>query len=220
MPANLRPVQPMTADRHLDLNADLHYFFDTLFTGAAILDVGAGLGRSKVRIRHNRVSMWDPSPFVSELDFTGAAMPEGTWDVLTAFEVLEHVERDEEFLRACDQRARFAVFLTTPNWAIKRCDSRDHYREYTQEEFLQLLRRVWPFASCIFFAYFKDAEGGWVEYYPPGGWLQHPGLKHVVLVLKRPLNEMSEMVGPELAWATEHGWLAWLRGIEGRRNGS
>lgn len=165
MPANTKPVQPMTAERHLDLQADLHFFFDTLVTGKTVLDVGAGLGKSKARIRHNRVTTYEPSEHCCGLvDVCGPEMPAGLFDVVTAFEVLEHVEDDLGFLRRLDARASQAVFLTTPNWEIGHRQSDHHYREYTQEEFRNVLDAVWPYPPpYILFGYYKDAEGGWCE---------------------------------------------------------
>src|SRR3990172_7790623 len=86
-------------EQHLDLQADLHFFFDTLVAGKTVLDVGAGLGRSKVRIRHNRVTTYEPSKHCQNLvDICSPVLPEGLFDVVTAFEVIEHVQDDEKFL--------------------------------------------------------------------------------------------------------------------------
>ena len=182
MPANTKPVEPFIATRHLDLQADLHFFFDTLVQGKRVLDVGAGLGKSKARIRHNRVTTYEPSLACAGLVDTQVC-PAEPFDLVTAFEVLEHIEDDEGFLRGLDRLATQGVFLTTPNWYISQCQSAQHYREYTHAEFIRLLQVVFPDVEGVWlWAYYKDAEGGWVD--DPEIWDTHTGLKHVALINK------------------------------------
>jgi hypothetical protein len=178
-PANTKPVRPFAPERHLDLQADLHFFFDTLVTGKRVLDVGAGLGKSKARIRHNRVITYEPSPACRGL-VDLAEWPTAPYDVVTAFEVLEHVQDDAGFLRQLESLATQAIFLTTPNWHVAQCQSADHYREYTPDEFGGLIETVFPNRPVWLWAYYKDAEGGWVD--EPATWRTHRGLKHVALI--------------------------------------
>lgn len=197
-PANTKPVQPWAADRHIDINADLHYFFDWLVSGKIVLDVGAGLGRSKCRIRHSRVTTYDPSPYVAEHVDRSFLTPmalagEVPFEVATAFEVIEHVENDQEFCAMLNTLASQAIFLTTPNWDVAQCQSADHYREYTHVEWMELIRDAWPHATCWWGAYYKDAEGGWCELLDARAFRQHRGLKHLVLVDKA-LSDRSERV--------------------------
>lgn len=167
---------------HLDLHAELHLFFDCLVTGKTVLDVGAGLGKSKARMRHHAVTTFDPSPQVAGMvDVCQPTMPGGRWQVVTAFEVLEHVDDAAGFLRDCGARATEAVFLTTPNAARYAGETpRARSRGYEHGELLDLCRGVWPGAGLFLFASYKDGEGGWVEM--PGNWRDHDGLKHLVLV--------------------------------------
>ena len=190
MPANLqRPKPPnYSADLHdgrRDLQADAHFFFDTLFAGRSVLDVGAGHGISKERVRHNYVTTYDVdarlAPFV---DHAGPEMPSGAWDVVTAFDVIEHVEDDVAFARALDARARDAVFFTTPNWYVHECRSTHHWREYTAAEMFSFALAIWPEELVRLCAFYKDRLGGWWEVLPRDAWERHAGLKHGVLVLK------------------------------------
>lgn len=180
MPANTKPVSPFTPERHLDLQADLHFFVDTLFTGLTILDVGAGLGKSKGRLRHNQVTTYEPSEACRGLVDCQVWPSDQIFDVVTAFEVIEHVADDRAFLRDLERGARRAIVVTTPNWHVAHCQSAQHYREYTPEEFRRLLDAVFPAAQVRRWAYYKDAEGGWVD--DVEDWDTHRGLKHVALI--------------------------------------
>jgi 2-polyprenyl-3-methyl-5-hydroxy-6-metoxy-1,4-benzoquinol methylase len=180
MPANTKPVEPFTAARHLDLQADLHFAFDGMLRGKRVLDVGAGLGKSKVRLRHHTVTTYEPSPTCRPYVDTDV-LPAGPFDVVTAFEVIEHVKDDHAFARLLDGLATQAVFLTTPNWDVAQCQSAQHYREYTEAEWREFVRAIWPEAAVWWLAYYKDAEGGWVD-----GWqtVKRMPLKHVTLIDK------------------------------------
>jgi hypothetical protein len=130
---------------------------------------------------------YDPSPhaavdthFLTPL----AVADQVPFDAATAFEVIEHVEDDRRFCELLDQIASQAIFLTTPSWAINRCQSADHYREYTHAEWEELVCGAWPAAQYWWGAFYKDAEGGWCELLPARAFRRHTGLKHLVLVDK------------------------------------
>ena len=195
-PANSKPVRPWAPDRHIDVNGDLHLFFDWLVAGKTVLDVGAGLGKSKARVRHSRVVTYDPSPAAtvdlhSLTDHAGVSLR--SVQVVTAFEVIEHVEHDVGFCCELDRLAAQAVFLTTPNWAVARCQSADHHREYTHAEWEALVTAVWPDARHWWGAYYKDAEGGYCRLHSLDAFRRHAGLKHLVLVDKG-LSDFPERV--------------------------
>ena len=185
MPRNIKPVEPFGPERHLDLQADLHFAFDWIIRGKMVLDVGAGLGKSKARIRHNIVTTHEPSEHCRGLvDICGPLVlaHAAPHQVVTAFEVLEHVEDDVGFLRSIDKLATEAIFLTTPNWDVTQCISRQHYREYTRAELMSLIVDVWPNRPAMLLEYRKDAEGGWVA--NPIETSLSTCLKHVVLIDK------------------------------------
>lgn len=155
-------------EQHLDLQADLHFFFDTLVTGKTVLDVGAGLGKSKIRIRHNRVTTYEPSEHCREcVDVCAPCLPWEVFDVTTAFEVIEHARDDEQFLRELDLRAKEAVFVTTP------ASNAGRLRD--------LVATVWESCAVREFSFHKDAEGGWCEVITRG---THVDRKLLVLVSK------------------------------------
>lgn len=169
------------SEQHLDLQADLHFFFDTLVTGKTVLDVGAGLGRSKSRIRHNTITTHEPSEHCRELvDICSPQIPDGLFDIVTAFEVIEHVQQDEGFLWDINAHALQAVFLTTP------ASNAGRLRE--------LVTMVWECRETREFSFYKDAEGGWCEMIVPGAYVDR---KLLVLVSKnlrqRELDRIDAM---------------------------
>jgi len=185
-PENAGIVTPFLADgaQTHDLQGPVQFFFDTLFAGLTVLDYGAGLGRSKARIRHNRVTTFDADARLRDhCDIVGD-FPLGVWDAVTAFDVIEHVRDDSDLLGVFDQRSRRTVFLSTPNWHVHRCESGRHYREYTGEELRTVSMRIWSQDCLRMFAMFKDAEGAWFDLVPWDSWDEHRGVKHCLLVLK------------------------------------
>lgn len=179
---------PFGPEQHLDLQADLHFFFDSLVTGKTVLDVGAGLGRSKARIRHNVITTYEPSEHCRGLvDICSPILPDGLFDVVTAFEVIEHVQEDEGFLRDINQLAIQAVFLTTPT------SNAGRLRE--------LAATVWECRGIREFSFHKDAEGGWCEAIPCGTWVDR---KLLVLIVKnlsqKELDRIDVMYGGR-SWA-------------------
>jgi len=188
MPANLQHPKSMNEPR-LDLQADAHLFFDTLFSGCSVLDVGAGLGRSKARIRHNTVTTYDIDPqLTAHVDILSSTLPDLSVDIVTAFDVLEHVEDDVRFAQQLDWIARRALFLTTPNWHVNQCRSQYHFREYTPGEMVDFAELIWPRRELRLFGFYKDGQGGWFDAVPsdPDQWRTHKALKHGLLVLKWP----------------------------------
>lgn len=187
MPLNIRQPEPYNYSADLcagrmDLQADAHCLFGTLFPPElTLLDVGSGQGRIKDRVPYPTTT-WDidsrlgPAPAgCGWVDAAGPeAFPQGSFDLVTAFDVLEHVELDRAFLSSLSNCARRAVFVTTPNWFVTRCNeakggSTHHWREYTAGELLGLaLTSSRKFPDLLLLAYYKDAAGGWWEFPRPG----------------------------------------------------
>lgn len=182
MPLNLRRPEPfdysndLTAGRR-DLQADAHRFFGMLFpAGSTLLDVGSGQGWIKGRVPYPTTTydidrrLGPPPEGCGWVDVAGGEPPAGPFDLVTAFDAIEHVEDDLGFLRSLADRAQRAVFVTTPNWFVTRCNeaaggSTHHWREYTVNELWCLGTRVWPEGRVLILAYYKDAAGGWWEFH-------------------------------------------------------
>jgi hypothetical protein len=61
-------------------------------------------------------------------------IPSKSFDVVTAIDVIEHVEDPAAFVLELKRIARQGIFVTTPNWTISRCTWPYHLREYTPRE--------------------------------------------------------------------------------------
>ncbi len=133
----------------------------TLCAGKRVLDAGCGEG-------YNTQSLAAVADQVTGVDYSATAIdfcrqrwtadnlrfeqvdltqPQGfddTFDLVTNFQVLEHIEDDQSFLQAL--RARLApggvLLLTTPNRLMSFSENPYHVREYTADELRSLLERV------------------------------------------------------------------------------
>ena len=76
-------------------------------------------------------------------DITRTTLPDGSFDVITAIEVIEHIEEDERFVRSVHRLLKpgGAFYLTTPNGVAVRNTNPDHVRHYTGRELKELLER-------------------------------------------------------------------------------
>lgn len=111
-----------------------------------ILDVGAGTGAATPRLARgsaNTVTSQEPAP-VDGADTHADiyAFQPHSFDVVTAFDVLEHVEEDWPFVAQLVSIARRAVVLTTPNFNVSHAKNPCHVREYTPAQLLWLVSRL------------------------------------------------------------------------------
>lgn len=146
------------AEGRWDAQPSWHALFGRALRGKTILDVGAGLGHSRERLagpdRSNIVVLHDVAPDLPvDLNCPLELIPDKSFDVVSAFDVIEHVEDDGTFLAQLCRIARETVILTTPNWRVSRCGNPFHVREYTPEQLLDLVR---PHAIR---ALYTDADG-------------------------------------------------------------
>lgn len=116
-------------------------FFGNFFQECSILDVGAGLGRSRSRLMSggNKVTLQDIGPDLPVDIVTDVSQIESkSYDVVTAFDVVEHIIDDTQFVTDLSRIARKFVAITTPNLLISNCKNQYHYREYTPIQFIKL----------------------------------------------------------------------------------
>lgn len=119
-------------DGSRDLQVPWHEFFGEYFQNETILDVGSGLGNSKLRLSHgnNIVTTQETNPNYSNLvDITDNVKKiKKKFSVVTAFEVIEHVEdmTKIEFLKELKRLSTKYIVVSTPNavfiprdWHIK-----------------------------------------------------------------------------------------------------
>ena len=153
-----------------------HGFFGTLLTGFSILDVGAGLGHSKQRLSHegtNTITTQDIAPGqIVDITTPIEEIAENCYDIVTAFDVIEHVVEDEDFLRHMVRIATKSIIITTPNWNVSKCFNKYHAREYTPQELVDMLD-VYGFAKVTYYSYdTRNQPDGPYDY---DGFLQHCG---------------------------------------------
>ena len=120
-------------------------FVGRYFKNKTILDVGAGLGQSRERLAHggNHVVLQDPAPGMP-VDYTQPIfeMESQGWDVITCFDVLEHIAEPVPFLEQLLRLARTTLVITTPNYWVSRCGNPFHVREYTPPQLIQQLEQL------------------------------------------------------------------------------
>ncbi len=77
-------------------------------------------------------------------DFLTHPLPENSFDIVSAIEVIEHVAQDKEFVQAAFRvlKPGGIFYLTTPNGLAVKNTNPDHVRHYTNEEISDLLKTV------------------------------------------------------------------------------
>jgi 2-polyprenyl-3-methyl-5-hydroxy-6-metoxy-1,4-benzoquinol methylase len=112
-------------------------------------------------------------------DMTETRLPPESYHVVSAIEVLEHVEQDVRFVenvvRILEKGGSF--LMTTPNGDFVENSNPDHKRHYTRHQLETLLK-----------AHFDEVS---VQYIVPGGYAAHLG--RVSWSLRRPVRTVVGM---------------------------
>lgn len=103
-----------------------------------VLDVGAGDGTGlRFFSEAAAVRGIDPLPLSESVEAAPvSSMPDASFDLVTAIDVIEHVDDDRVFLDELLRISRLGVFISTPNWDRWHCVNPFHLREYTVHELL------------------------------------------------------------------------------------
>lgn len=123
--------------------------FGRLVQNSTVLDVGAGLGLSRERLAAggNKVTLQDVGPDLPvDVHDDVAKIESGSYDVVTCFDVIEHVQDDRAFLNHLRRIARRLVVVTTPNFLVSKCVNPYHCREYTPAQLVELVK---PAEICL-----------------------------------------------------------------------
>jgi ubiquinone/menaquinone biosynthesis C-methylase UbiE len=154
-----------------------HYAANHLVRGKTVLDVGCGLAAGLDVISQFALEAkgQDLDPRLKRHDIIIGPiedLPSNSFDVITCIDVIEHVEKDEEFVFQLGRIARETVFISTPNWTVSRCHWPYHVREYTPKQLRNMLSKIghvsmlkgepsgyeyWP-ADDRFYALMNDAR--------------------------------------------------------------
>jgi len=100
------------------------------------------------RIRKRRSNV--EAQFVQ--DFTRNSLPSASFDVVTSVEVIEHVEKDEDFVREVARvlKPEGFAYLTTPNGDAIPVPSPQHVRHYRRTQLDALCRRFFQDVSITY----------------------------------------------------------------------
>ena len=125
-------------------------------------------------------------------DMTKSRLADGSYDLVVAVEVLEHVELDEQFVAEVSRvlKPGQTFLMTTPNGDFVRNTNPDHKRHYTREQLRALLER-----------HFEDVH---VEYAIKTGRFYALSLRN--WSFKHPLRTAVTMISGALsAWQSRSG---------------
>lgn len=139
--------ESVEAGRGLGQMGWYHYAAERLVAGKSVLDVGCGLGRGLDVLAQRAASArgQDLDARLARPDVTIGRledMPSKSVDVITCVDVIEHVDADADFVLQLGRIARETVFVSTPNWALSRCQWPYHVREYTPRQLRTLLGAI------------------------------------------------------------------------------
>lgn len=134
-------------------------------------------------------------------DMTSSKLPDESFNIVVAVEVLEHVEQDDTFVQQVHRvlKPGGKFILTTPNGDCVPNNNPDHKRHYRREQLRELLAR-----------HFREVD---VAYAIPGGVWRRWGLQS--WSPRRPLRTLRGMVANVV-----NGWQASRPQVRERGDGT
>lgn len=127
-----------------DLQIYWHNFISNYIKDSSILDVGSGLGFSKQRLSKNGNTVYtqEPAPeLVADFKQDISQFEDELYDYVVSFDVIEHVEQDEIFLKNLFRICKKGVFIATPNYFTSKNSNPYHIREYKPQELIELCEK-------------------------------------------------------------------------------
>lgn len=137
------PIQDVS--KHLRLTCmpdhcqDHWYYIAAQFIrGYTVIDVGSGTGSGLDILQLGQPSSIigiDPLPVGPGVKEGHIELePSGSYDFVTAIDVIEHTEDPDAFIIEAVRVARLGVFFSTPNWNYFECNNMFHAFEFTPAE--------------------------------------------------------------------------------------
>lgn len=149
--------QQFGSDGRVDVNAGWHQALVHYCADKNVIDIGSGLGAIKGRFGNVAASILTQD-IASGLSVDIAdpieRIPSACTEVVTAFNVLEHVVDDQVFISGLCRIAVDLVIIVTANWLVSRARNPYCCREYTPTQLCAL------FDSYEIVAYWIGNDGG------------------------------------------------------------
>jgi len=152
MPRNSQIVShlenvPLAERAELPSSGQEHWYHlaGSLIADQTVLDVGASNGTGIDILRQYKpksVIGIDPAGGTIRPDVTNhciSSFKDNSVDIITCFDVIEHIEQDVIFLQHLWRVAKKSVILSTPCYEAWGCKNPFHVREYSHDEFGYLL---------------------------------------------------------------------------------
>lgn len=141
-------------------------YFGKYFSNKSILDVGAGLGHSRERlsVNGNTVTLQDTAPDLPvDIKEDISTISSKSYDIVTCFDVIEHIPDDYNFLKKMHDISREGVVISTPNFMVTGCKNEYHIREYTPRELYDLCMKV--YVDDVFPLDVQSGRGGTLTFW-------------------------------------------------------
>lgn len=147
------------SDGRRDSQSGWQTYIGQYYKNKKIIDIGSGLGNSRPRlsVNDNEVTLQEPAPELqADIKEGLAEIPSDSYEIVTCFDVIEHIPDDNTFLKDLFRVCKNTVFMTTPNFRVFGCKNKYHIREYTPPELVELCEE---FSSNLEFLVCNNTTG-------------------------------------------------------------